>query len=257
VSNWRFLRWPFAPRPPGTGTGHVPAAGYKSLLAADPPPEFTFINPPFDLNSPTVSKYPPEVTGAFVLKALSRRLGWNSLAGKRLLDFGCGVRIARTIVNLGIEIGTYAGVDVNADTIGWLRSNVEDPRFRFERLDMYNPLYNPQGVAVDAGALKASGLADFDAACLLSVITHQGPEDARTIFRMLWQCIIPGGRLYFTAFHDDAVDGFVDRVPTTPCVSCFYNPDYLVGLAEECGWVVRKIYPASVLLQPAFVCDRK
>jgi len=85
------------------------------------------------------------VTGYFLLNSLSRRLGWRSLSGKRLLDYGCGVRFARTLVNLGIDIGLYAGVDVNRDSIAWLKSNVSDPRFCFEALDIRNAMYNPKG----------------------------------------------------------------------------------------------------------------
>jgi hypothetical protein len=134
---------------------------YESLLSTEPPPAFAFIDPPFDFNSPTVSKYPPEVTGSLALKSLCRRLGWSSLADKRLLDFGCGVRFARTMVNLGMDIGLYGGVDVNADAIQWLRSHIRDDRFRFERIDMKNQLFNPRGACVGPDVLKAMGLTGF------------------------------------------------------------------------------------------------
>jgi SAM-dependent methyltransferase len=230
---------------------------YRSLLSTDPEPSFQFIDPPFDFNSPTVSKYPPEVTGYLLLNTLCRRMAWKSLAGKKLLDFGCGVRFARTIVNLGLDIGLYAGVDVNADAMQWLRSNIHDDRFRFEQFGMKNQMYNPGGSAVGVNALKDLGLADFDGACMFSVITHQKPEDAKTIFLMLSQCVIPKGRLYFTAFIDDTVDEYVDSNPANPCHMSTYNPDYLIGLAEASGWVVKEIYPGSVLHQPALVCDRR
>lgn len=58
--------------------------------------------------------------------------------GNRLLDFGCGVRFARTIVNLEIDIDLYAGVDVNQQAVSWLKANVDDPRLRFEFLNMFN-----------------------------------------------------------------------------------------------------------------------
>jgi SAM-dependent methyltransferase len=233
------------------------AERYRSLLSTDPPPSFAFIDPPFDFNSPTVSKFPPEVTGSLVLTSLCRRLGWNSLAGKRLLDFGCGVRLVRAIVNLQMDIGQYAGVDVNADAIAWLKANVQDLRFRFERIDMRNPLFNPQGSVLGPDSLRDIGLADFDAACLFSVITHQNPEDATTILRMLSRCVVPSGALYLTAFIDDTIETFAEREAATPGAWCNYNPDYLIGLADAAGWTVKRIYPASVLHQPAFVCERK
>jgi SAM-dependent methyltransferase len=230
---------------------------YTSLLSADPPPSFAFIDPPFNFNSSTVSQYPAEVTGSLVLDSLCRRLGWTSLAGKRLLDFGCGVRFARTLVNLRMDIGSYAGVDVNADAIAWLKANVRDERFRFERIDMRNPLFNPQGSALGPDTLRDIGLRDFDAACLFSVITHQNPEDTKTILRMLARCVVPNGALYFTAFIDDAIETFAEREPANPGAWCNYNPDFLIGLAEAAGWSVQRIYPASILHQPAFVCERK
>lgn len=232
-------------------------ASYKSILSTDAPPVFTYIAPPFDFNSPTVSKYSAEVTGSLVLRSLCRRLGWPSLAGKRLLDFGCGVRFARAIVNLGIEIQEYCGVDVNAEAIQWLQANVRESRLRFERIDMKNQLFNPGGASLSTDALSSIGLANFDAACMFSVITHQNPEDATTIFRMLSQCVAPNGRLYFTAFVDDMIGTYAERDSSNSCAWCSYNPDYLIDLVERAGWTVVKAYAGSELHQPAFVCDRR
>jgi hypothetical protein len=79
---------------------------FSSFLRIDPESvaKFTHIDPPFNLNASDVAKYSPEVTGHYLLKSLCRRLGWPSLTGQRLLDFGCGVRFAQTIINLGIDI---------------------------------------------------------------------------------------------------------------------------------------------------------
>jgi len=231
-------------------------ASYRSILSTDAPPAFAFIDPPFDFNSATVSKFPPEVTGSLVLRSLCRRLGWESLSGKRLLDFGCGVRFARTLVNLGMEIGTYAGVDVNADAIGWLQAHVADPRFRFHRLDMKNHLFNPDGGMVQADTLRHFGLTEFDAACMFSVITHQDPDDTRMILRMLRACVVTHGQLYFTAFIDESVDQYAEKYIEKRSAWCNYNPDYLVDLAREEGWAVQTLYPGSELHQPAFVCRR-
>jgi SAM-dependent methyltransferase len=232
---------------------------FNSLLNADPStePVFKYIDPPFNFNAPTVLEYPQEVSGFFLLNSLCRRMGWSSLKGRKLLDFGCGVRFARTIVNLGIDIGLYAGVDVNAEAIQWLRSNIEDSRFRFERLDMRNRLYHLDGAAVDVGALKDIGLVNFDAACMFSVITHQKPDDAQRIFSLLWECVVPKGGLYFTAFTDEAIDEYIERDPDQVCLLSTYNPDYLIDLLEESGWLVEKIYPLSKFQQTAFVCQKK
>jgi hypothetical protein len=83
--------------------------------------KFSYIDPPFNFNHPNIAQYPPEVTGCHLLQSLCRRIGWTSFKGKRLLDFGCGVRFVRTIVNLGMDIGLYVGVDVDEKAIAWLQ----------------------------------------------------------------------------------------------------------------------------------------
>lgn len=91
---------------------------------------------------------------------------------------------------------------------------------------------------------------------MCSAITHQNPDDARAIFRMLWQSVKAGGQLYFTAFIDDTIKTFAEGDPAKPSAWCSYNPDYLIGLAKDCGWIVKKIYAASELQQPGLACDR-
>ena len=156
-------------------------ADFKALLRCEGAEgHFAYVAPPFNFNAPGVAKYPPEVTGHFLLNSLCRRIGWNSLSGRRLLDFGCGVRFVRAIVNLAINIDLYAGIDANREAISWLQSEVRDPRFRFEHLDMLNLKYQANGSSsVDEGALERLALADFDAACMFSVITHQRPKELR------------------------------------------------------------------------------
>ena len=155
------------------------------------------IAPPFDFNHPDISKHSPEVTGRLLLKSMCERLGWPSLSGKRLLDLGCGVRFARTIFNLEMEIALYCGVEANPAPIAWLKEHLTDPQLRFEHFDMHNRMYNPQGRDIrSAAALQALGLGDFDAACMFSVITHQPPDQTELIFAMLRRC---AKRLYFTA----------------------------------------------------------
>jgi hypothetical protein len=55
------------------------------------------IQAPSNFNNPPIAKFSPEVSGRILLNSMCQRLGWRSLAGKRLLDFGCGVRFAQTL----------------------------------------------------------------------------------------------------------------------------------------------------------------
>jgi 2-polyprenyl-3-methyl-5-hydroxy-6-metoxy-1,4-benzoquinol methylase len=93
-------------------------ADFKTLLRREGAEgQFAYIDPPFNFNNSGVAKFPPEVTGHFLLNSLCRRFDWGSLNGRRLLDFGCGVRFARTLVNLAINIDLYAGIDANREAI--------------------------------------------------------------------------------------------------------------------------------------------
>ncbi|PNE12011.1 MAG: hypothetical protein CR217_05885 [Beijerinckiaceae bacterium] len=233
-------------------------ADFKALLRCEGAEgHFAYVAPPFNFNAPGVAKYPPEVTGHFLLNSLCRRIGWNSLSGRRLLDFGCGVRFARAIVNLAINIDLYAGIDANREAISWLQSEIRDPRFRFEHLDMLNLKYQANGSSsVDEGALERLALADFDAACMFSVITHQRPKDSGLIFSMLYRCVKRGGGLYFTAHIDETVHDYVERDPSQPCRLSIYHPDFLIDLVRKSGWVVERTYLPSPFQQAAFVCRK-
>ena len=233
-------------------------ADFKSLVRHEGAEgHFAYVDPPFNFNNSGVAKYPPEVTGHFLLNSLCRRIDWGSLNGRRLLDFGCGVRFARTLVNLAINIDLYAGIDANREAISWLQSEIRDPRFRFEHLDMLNLKYQPNGSSsVDEGALQRLALADFDAACMFSVITHQRPKDSGLIFSMLYRCVKPGGGLYFTAFIDETVHDYVERDPSQACQLSTYHPDFLIDLVGKSGWGVERTYLPSPFQHAAFVCRK-
>ncbi|MES1156790.1 MAG: hypothetical protein ABUL73_03325 [Alphaproteobacteria bacterium] len=225
------------------------------LFAADDSRPFVTIDPPFQLNATGVAVFAPEVTGYYLLQCLKRRLGWASFADKKLLDFGCGVRFARTIYNLDIPFGLYFGVDVNLDVILWLQANARDPRFTFAHLDTVNRCYNPKAGSADEGALEGLGVHACDAASMFSVITHQAPEEAQLTFRQLRRAIVDGGRLYFTAFIDHEIDDYVEAAPHEPGTKSTYNPSFLVALVEKAGWRVDAIHAQKATLQqPAFIC---
>jgi SAM-dependent methyltransferase len=231
---------------------------FHDLLRTEPeaPTKFIYIDPPLTSITPNVAQYPPEVTGHYLMQSLRRRIGWMSFKGKRLLDFGCGVRFSRTIVNLRVDIDLYGGVDVNEQAIAWLKANVDDSRLRFGLFNMYNPMYNPGGTEIDEAALERLGLADFDAACMFSVMTHQAPQDAAKISSMLYRCVSEGGSLYFTAFTDETVDGYSERDRANPSMMSTYNSERLLEILEKSGWTALDAFPASSLEQTVFVCRK-
>jgi hypothetical protein len=231
------------------------SSSFEELRRHDAEPKFDYIDPPFNFNSSEVREYASEVSGHYLLKIMCLRLGWPSLAGKRLLDYGCGVRFARTIINLGMDIGFYAGVDVNNAAIAWLQANVADERFSFTPTDVSNQRYNPEGTrAADKNLLTDLGLSGFDAACMFSVITHQKPDEAELTFAALRESVVIGGALYFTAFIDSTDLNYHEAAPNKPGHRSIYHPDVLINLVERCGWRVHATYARSKFQQAAFLC---
>ena len=122
---------------------------------------------------------------------------------------------------------------------------------------MFNPMYQANGSSsVDEGALQRLSLADFDAACMFSVITHQAPKELSLISSMLYRCVKSGGSLYFTALIDETTDDYVECDPTNPRLLSTYNPDLLIELVTNAGWSVETTYLKSSMQQAAFVCRK-
>jgi SAM-dependent methyltransferase len=199
----------------------------------------------------------PEESGQLLLELMRQRLGLASYDDVALLDFGCGVRFTQAIVNLGLRIGRYVGVDVYAEMIDWLQKNVRDSRFAYHAISFRNAAYAPGAPPITEASVLPLGDERFDVACMFSVITHQDPADAEMILRLLWRYLKPTGRLYFTAFVDDAITRFQDRTEGGRGLLCYFNPGYLRELAARSGWVVEGAWPAeSPVVQGAFACRR-
>ena len=214
---------------------------------------FRYIDPPFNFNHPNVAKYPPEVTGNHLLRCMADRLGWVSLANRRLLDLGCGVRFARTIANLDLDLDCYAGIDVNAEAIRWLQEHLPEPKFRFAHFDAQNSMYNPGGKPLLEHATLPFGGERFDAVCMFSVITHQAPDGAMAIFSLIREAITTR-HLYFTAFIDAKADSYVEADSANPLHQSTYNPGLMRSLLDEAGWSIERVYEPSFGQQTAFVC---
>ncbi len=216
--------------------------------------DFTYLQSPFNFNAPDVAKYPPEISGNFLLRRMAKRLGWSGLDGRKIYDFGCGSRFAQTIANLGLDVEAYCGVDLNSAAIQWLKANLSAPKFRFAHIDARHALYRPESNSSMPGEneLPFSG-ETFDAACMFSVITHQSAEEARTIFTLLRRSI-HASSLYFTAFVDDAVLDYAEKDPLHPRLFSTFAEESLRKVVEESGWRIEAKYEPDAFQQTAFVC---
>lgn len=152
-----------------------------------------------------------------IIDLVCRNLGLSNLDGLRILDMGCGYRLAKTILEQNLRVAEYVGIDVFKELIEFLQSNIHDPRFSFHAIDSHNAMYNPEGKALDRiGTLPAANGA-FDILWLFSVFTHLAPHDYVTMLKLLRPHATPNGRLMFSLFINEVTPsgrGFISSVNT-------------------------------------------
>ena len=210
---------------------------------------------PVIYSAPDVLADGVENTGASLLVGLARRIDRQDLAGLDLLDVGCGVRFAQTLINRDLPFASYTGIEVSAPIVAWLKENVEakDERFRFVCWNVHNSMYNRQGLPISAyQRFPVTGT--YDVIMGFSLFTHLSPEDAISMLRLARRAVRPDGFLFFSAFCDDSVDEFEDRVPNKPLLNAYYNRKYLERLINEAKWAVLSYEEPAGYVMSSFLC---
>jgi len=190
-------------------------------------------------NSPRVIAAGYEHSGETLINLVTRLAGIVDLRDIDVLDVGCGVRHVMTIINRGLQIKSYTGVELSKAIVDFLKENVEahDRRFRFFHWNVRNEMYNPKGGSLlSKDPLAASDR--FDLIWLFSVFTHLDPSDSETMLRLLRRHVRENGRLFFSAFIDEELDGFEDRVKELPLQKAYYGQGLMESLIAKCGWKI-------------------
>ena len=60
---------------------------------------------------------------------------------------------------------------------------------------------------------------DFDLLMGFSLFTHLDPDDAKHMLMLARHAVRPNGWLFFSAFCDQAISGFKDRLPDQPLLT--------------------------------------
>lgn len=142
-----------------------------------------------------------------LLGVLARKIERPDLADVSVLDVGCGVKFSQALINHGLAIGSYTGIDVHEPVIEHLSSTVADDRFRYHHVDFFNARYNPAGMPMaPTSRLPVEG-ETFDLICGFSLFTHLDPDDFSIMLGLMARCAHPGTRLVFTAFLDEHTAG--------------------------------------------------
>jgi len=212
----------------------------------------------FNRNAKTVQDQDtPTHTGRILIDYMCERIGIDDLAGRDLLDHGCGVRFSESVLNLGLPVGSYTGLDVHGPLISFLQEAVSDPRFAYHHVDVANQMYNPEGHAKVPYAEVLPAEQRFDIASMFSVITHQDPEEARHSFTFLRRHIRDDGHMFFSAFlHEDEVP-FQQLIPSRPGLKASYARPHLTDLLRDTGWEVLSVVdplPQDVPIMWSLLC---
>jgi SAM-dependent methyltransferase len=208
-------------------------------------------------NDPRMAAVGYEKSAVTLMDLALSRVGLENLEDVDILDVGCGVRFTQAIINCKIPIGSYTGVEVDKSLINFLNERVAtfDERFKFLHWNVHNAMFNREGIDIcDYENLPVD--ATFDLIWLFSVFTHLEPKDARAMLQILRRHIRPKGKLFFSAFIDNNLSGFEDRVKETPLFKAYYGRAYMESLIEGTGWTVEGFFDKdeSRYIQHHFVC---
>lgn len=214
----------------------------------------------FNRNAPSVQALGAENTGSILIEYACNLLGYSDLSDKEVLDVGCGVRFTQTIINRDIPIRSYTGVDVDQPLISYLQNNVRDDRFGFHYWHIYNEKYNPNGKPLTRKTeLPFSQDKKFDAIWMFSVITHNNPADTANLLYAVRKYVRRNGFLLFSAFIDNQIPTFEDRLKEAPLTLAYYNEGFLRRIIARNGWRVKSAHDKDLdkSIMNHFVCIPK
>ena len=130
-----------------------------------------------DENAASVQRYlEPELAAYFNLA---------ELAGKRVLDFGCGAGASTMLLSRLLPRSEIVGVELMGDLLDVARG----------RLSHYGYTNVSLRQSPDGGALPAD-LGTFDLVVMSAVYEHLLPAERQTIVAQLWRSLRPGGCLF-------------------------------------------------------------
>ena len=159
--------------------------------------------------------------------------GAESLAGKRLLDFGCGCGSSAMVLNRLFPTLNILGVELDADYVEAAKLRSE----HYGNQDQVHFLNSP-----DPSSLPTD-LGEFDFVLLSGVFEHLLPEERKTVLPQLWAHLKVGGLMFFnqTPFRWFPVE----QHTTSGLPLINYLPDSLAGpyarrfskrKLQDCDW---------------------
>jgi SAM-dependent methyltransferase len=122
---------------------------------------------------------------------------------EQVLDIGCGSgRMAIPLTRYLSREGSYTGIDIVEDSIGWCQQHISPryPNFTFLHADLYNKRYNPGGQYLTREYIFPFQDNSYDFIFLTSVLTHLLPADVEHYLREIARLLRSQGRAFITLF---------------------------------------------------------
>ena len=231
-------------------------------------------------------------SGVALLDLMATSLGRRDLSEVSVLDMGCGCKFTQAILDRGLPVGQYTGVDVYADMIEFLREEVSDPRFAFHHVNTHNAMYNPEGEPLSESTALPVAQGSFDIICGFSLFTHLAPHDYVSLLKVLRRYVKPDGHLFFSLFvneettggfgrvdqfkramqkadpeqleqhekgikkaHNEGLPDFFDAIPGRPLQVTMYSRKHALELVEGTGWQIDSLNDPLEHVQHYMICS--
>ncbi|MFN2513704.1 MAG: class I SAM-dependent methyltransferase, partial [Pyrinomonadaceae bacterium] len=158
------------------------------------------------------------------------------------------------------EQGSYLGMDIVKSGVDWCTEKYtsKHANFKFQLIDVYNDLYNPEGKYKAAEYRFPFPDEQFDFVVLNSVFTHMLPAEVENYLSEIARVLRTGGRCLISFFllngeslrlvelgrsninlsHKIGPARAVSR--EKPELAIGYDENYVSGLYENCGLKIRQ-----------------
>jgi len=161
-----------------------------------------------------------------------------------VLDVGCGPgRLAVGWLAGSGHMPNYHGMDINKASIDWCVKHLAplDARLKFSHLDLFNERYNPTGQPFTPTTRLPYESGFFQGIYLYSVFSHMTSSDIRIYLREFARLLVPGGRVFLTAFVEPDVPDEEENPPgygldwhgSLHCVR--FDKEYFENMVEAAG----------------------
>lgn len=126
----------------------------------------------------------------------------------KILELGCGMgRMALPFKSFLNSDGAFHGFDIATEGIEWCTNKIapNDARFHFQKVDIYNKLYNPSGKINANEFVFPYPNNSFDFVFATSVFTHMLPTDLLQYIKETYRVLKPSKKALFTFFVMDEI----------------------------------------------------